>query len=1302
MDKINFTVNGERIILFESEVSSLTSLNDYLRNHLGLVGTKAMCHEGGCGACIVSVTKTHPGSKEKQTISVNSCLVHILSCHEWDITTIEGVGGRKEGYNELQTRLAAFNGTQCGYCTPGWIMSMHSLYEGSQKKLTTRQIERSFAGNICRCTGYRPILDAFKTFATDVDSTDKIKDLEDLDKLQCAKKCLDKNYIGDDWCIIDNKSENLLSFNMEKNRWYKAFTISDVFKVLQKEGTDNYRLVAGNTGKGVFPLTTEPRVFIDIASISALKDMLIDENLVLGAGLSINETMAIFQNQMRNDDFSYLKQFYDHLELVANVPVKNIGTIGGNLALKNAHPFFDSDIFVIFGTVNATVTLEDVNSKTIEVTLPKFLQTDLKDKIILNVKIPPLNNNHLIRSYKIMGRAQNTHAIVNAGFHFYLDKNQKIISSNILYGSIHPKYNHARRVEEALIGLPLFSEETLRTALVKLQEDIMPLEAPPEPSPFCRKAIALGLFYKAILSLSPSVHPIYKSGGDLLYRPVSGGTQIYDTDKTLWPLNQPLPKLEALSQCAGEALYSGDVAAAPRDVHVAFVLSTICLGEIVEFDASEALKIPGVVAFLTAKDIPGKNTFTPKEMPWQDSDEEILASKKILYFGQPIGLIAAVTGKLAINAASLVKVSYIKYKTKPVLSIADALVAPDKDKRIREDITVKAKDKGNNATHTIKGHYDIPDQYHFTMETQSCRVEHTPRGLHVQSATQWMDFIQVAVSKSMDLPLNSVEVSVSRLGGAYGGKGSRAALAACACALAARRLGRGAALVLPLTDNMTAVGKRQAARFDYELSVNDDGVIQQADIAFYSDCGITYNESPVKTIALVMANLYETSRWSIKGYSVLTDKASNTWCRAPGTTEATAFVEHLMERTSQITKKDPIDVRKVNIASKHSALIDMIDTFKMDSNFDDRRIEIEKYNSENAWKKKGLKMTIMSFPIEYYGNFSVTISVYHADGTILMSHGGIEMGQGINTKVAQVCAYTLNVPLKIVEVRSSDNLISPNNMASSGSITSECVAFATIKACKELLTRLSPIKEKLNDPTWFEVIKAAHKQGINLQVSAMTSPSELAEYTVYGVCAAEIHLDVLTGTHVLSRVDLVEDTGRSLNPDVDVGQIEGAFTMGLGLWTTEQLIYDSSGRLLTNRTWSYTPPGACDIPVDFRVSFTRNPISNIGVLRSKATGEPALVMAVVITFALHEAILEARKEYGYNDTEWVHVAQKKSFVICDTECETQSQSLDDMEPHSQRWDCDQKDNFEHEDTKESRNDAPKKRNVEDASTQTPE
>ncbi|XP_072944523.1 uncharacterized protein [Epargyreus clarus] len=1238
MDNVYFTINGDHYNLSGSEVSPSTSLNDYLRNYLGLVGTKAMCHEGGCGACVVSVAQTHPVTKEKQVFAVNSCLVHILQCHQWDITTIEGLGNRKDGYSPFQTRLAKFNGTQCGYCTPGWVMSMYSLYEGSHKKLSTKQIERSFGSNMCRCTGYRPILDAYKTFAIDHPSQG-VKDLEDLHEMKCITKRNDICGVDDDWCVIEKIDGTLMNIGAGPNRWYKAFKVEDVFTVLKREGTKDYTLVAGNTAKGVYPPDKEPRVHIDISSIESLKDSFKDENLVLGAGMSLSALMEECKRHSSHDDFWYLEHFYNHLDLVAHVPVRNIGTIGGNLVMKNAHHDFISDVFVLLRTVNSTVTIINSHLQKTEVTLDDFLKVDLNNKLILDVKVPPLSKKYIIRTYKIMPRAQNAHAIVSAGFLFHLNSAKKVMASNLIFGGISQNFINASETEAFLKGRELINEETVQLALKKLQDEILPEAFPPEPSPYCRKAIALGLFYKAILSLDPPMNVRYKSGGTLLQRPVSRATQTYDTDKTLWPLNQPVPKLEALSQCAGEANYVCDITSSSRDVHVVFVLSEISVGEIESIDASKALKMNGILGFYSAKDIPGKNCFTPNEVPWQEYEEEIFASKTISYLGQPIGVIAATSKSLAFVGSDLVKINYKKSTRKPVLSIKEALQAPDKDKRIKEEVTVDPTAQGTDIKHVIKGSYVIPDQYHYTMEAQSVTVKQTRRGLSVRAATQWMDLVHVAVARMLNVPLNTIEVSVPRVGGAYGGKASRSSMVACACALVAHKLNRRATLVMPLGANMAAIGKRQMCYAEYEVGVNDVGLIQYMKLQYYSDCGCSYNDSSAPEISGTLTNLYDSSRWSVKGYSVLTDKASNTWCRAPATNEGTAIMEHIMERIAHVTKQDTVAVRLINIDPKHTTLRDMIDTFKADANYKDRRSEITKFNDANAWKKKGLKLSVMSYPISYSGNYSVTISVYHADGTIIMSHGGIEMGQGINTKAAQVCAYVLGVPLSMVTVRGSDSFVCPNAMASNGSITSECVAHATVKACKELLERLAPIKNKMNKPTWQEVVKTAFDDGINLQVSSMMSPLDnLVGYNVYGVCAVEIEMDVLTGNHLIHRVDLLEDTGKSLSPEVDVGQVEGAFIMGLGLWTTERLIYSPDGELLTNNTWTYKPPSAQDIPIDFRVTFKRNSSNPFGVLRSKATGEPALVLAVAITFALHEAIEEARKEYGYKDDKWIDVA----------------------------------------------------------------
>ncbi|CAH0755473.1 unnamed protein product [Diatraea saccharalis] len=257
-----------------------------------------------------------------------------------------------------------------------------------------------------------------------------------------------------------------------------------------------------------------------------------------------------------------------------------------------------------------------------------------------------------------------------------------------------------------------------------------------------------------------------------------------------------------------------------------------------------------------------------------------------------------------------------------------------------------------------------------------------------------------------------------------------------------------------------------------------------------------------------------------------------------GTTEAIAIMEHIMERIAHATGKDPIDVRITNLDPEHISIKDMIDSFKRDTDYDERRTQIAKYNADNAWKKKGLKLAIMCFPISYEWNIPSTVSVYHGDGTVSVSHGGIEMGQGINTKVAQVCAYTLKVPLEKVTVLGTDSFVSPNSVVSSGSVASECVAYSTIKACEDLLRKLEPARNG-PDQSWEDVVKKAYEKGINLQSNYMMSQTvdKLKPYNVYGVCVAEVELDVLTGRHEVTRVDFLEDVGISLSPDIDVGQV---------------------------------------------------------------------------------------------------------------------------------------------------------------------
>ncbi|XP_060804308.1 xanthine dehydrogenase [Amyelois transitella] len=1249
MSQIIFTINGKQYTA-DGKYGPDMSLNEYIRTIADLRGTKVMCREGGCGACVVAVRAPLPPS--------NECLVSVLSCHGWEILTAEGIGNRTLGYHEIQSRLANFNGTQCGYCTPGWIMNMYSLYESKNKKLTMTEVENSFASNICRCTGYRSIADAFKTFATDVSEDLKCKmiDMEDLSVLKpCGVKCKEKcahtrnkninrnEEVEEEWCVLAKENNKMIVIDGETHKWFKAYALDDVFKAINEN--DDYKLIAGNTGQGVFHVTHYPHNVIDIFNVAEIKGYEIDENLILGAGMPLSEMMDVFLKlSSENEDFSYLKQFYDHMDLVAHIPVRNIGTIGGNLFMKYTNNDFQSDVFLLFETVGAAIKIAESGDKSSTMSLLEFLRYDMTKKVITHVLLPPLSHCCSVKTYKIMPRSQNAHAVVNAGVMFKFKRDPNLLEkASIVYGSISPKFVHAFKTEAALVGKDPYTEENLQLALRTLKREIMAEEAPPEPSAEYRKMLALALYYKAILSFCPNdrLNPKYRSGGEVIKRNTSKGTQVFDTDKSIWPLNQPVPKLEALVQCSGESVFANDLPTQTGEVYAAFVTADVNPGSVVKaFDPEEAFKIPGVVAFYTAKDIPGKNSFMAPNPPLVTMDEEILCDGKVKFYGQPVGIIVADRERTANKAASAVKIKYASInRNRPLIMIEDVLKSPQRCKRVTVDEKVQPKDKGNDVKCVLYGDYKIGTQYHYTMETQTCVVQPTEDGLEVYSATQWLDLTNVAVAQCLNVNVNSVNVVVRRVGGGYGSKISRASQVACAASLVTHLLGKTCRFVLPLETNVKIIGKRLPTYCQFEVGVNKEGEIQYLKNKYYQDNGCAKNEVITGITLHHFLNCYDSSRWYIEANSVYTDTPSNTWCRAPSSTEGLAMIEYIMERIAFNLGKDPLQVRLLNMAKKDNPIPGLIDQLKFDANYDARLQEVKAFNDRNRWRKRAIKLIPMTYDLFYIGPFATLVSIFHADGSVIVNHGGIEMGQGINTKVAQVTAYKLGIPLEKVSVKPTSSFTSPNSMATGASVGSECVCYAITKACDELLQRLEPIKSKMRNPTWEQLITEAYNSGVNLQSSQIysTSDEKVKTYFIYGVVIMEVEVDILTGNHDILRVDLLEDTGRSLSPLIDVGQIEGAFIMGLGYWTSENQITDlNTGRILTDRTWTYKPPGIKDIPADFRVYFRRNYGNPYGVLQSKATGEPSLCMAVVITHALREAIRLSRLDAGYQD-QWVDI-----------------------------------------------------------------
>lgn len=1241
---IDFVINGKKYSV-NRDVDADTKLVDFLRRNAVLTGTKWMCREGGCGACVVTLSKGDPLTGIIQHRAVNSCLLPLMSCHGGDITTVEGIGNKKDGYHPVQSQLADMNGSQCGYCSPGMVMSMYSLL---QKKngadVTMKDIESSLDGNICRCTGYRPIMDAFKTFAKDAPPELKSRcvDLEDLGNKLCPKTgaaCAGN-------CVTSN-GLNTEVFQM--GNWYRPESLEQLTKLLKSFGERiKYRLVAGNTGTGVYKTDGPYDVYVDINNIGDLHKISKNTPLIVGGGVNLTDLQGILSSVgSTNTDYWYGQILAEHIGKIGSVPLRNAGSIAGNLMLKHAHREFPSDLFVVLETVGAKVTIMGSDGKILQFGLPQFLETDMKGRVILSVELPPLSKDHIIKTFKIMPRSCNAHAYINAGFCAKIlrqDSIRIVGKPTIIFGGIRSSLIHASETEHFLSDKCLDDEKIFQGALNVLEQELCPEEHLLNPDSDYLKCVAQGLFYKfALTVIGEKSSSFLKSGAHNLERDIMVGKQDYDTDSKEWPVNQPTIKIEARAQCSGEAKYIDDMPLRADELHGAFVLSTMANCSIDKIDASEALKMEGVVAFLDAKTIKTGNLFVFAHGAFDsETDEEVFSSGKVLYSGQSLGLIVAHTQSQAAQAAKLVRVSYKDCQI-PVLKIKDAMKHPERTMIHAAgppnvfDVG-DVKDGFSQSETVVEGEFEIGTQYHFYMETLVAACVPVEDGMDVFCATQDQDAVQNAVARCLSLNKAQVNVETRRLGGSYGGKISRSTLVAVACAIAASELSKPVRISLDLDSNMALVGGRLPYYCQYKAGTDKNGLLQAVDLTIVSDCGGNFNEGTAFFAASFAKNCYAAKSWKFTPLLVQTDTPSNTYCRAPGTTQGIAIIENLIEHLAKIRKEDPLEFRlkNLNISGNDEAnsMRKIIDELRRSSNFDKRLGEIKEFNLNNRWKKRGINLLPMVYPVESFPfRYNVLVAIHHDGGSVSVSHGGIECGQGINTKVAQVVARELGIDLSLVSIKPTNTLTNTNGSVTGGSVTSEMNCYAAMKACQELMNRMLPIKEKSPDASWTALVENCFNSNVDLTARHYyTSDDKVKGYIIHGATVSEVEIDVLTGEKLLRRVDILEDAGQSISPLIDIGQIEGAFMMGVGLWTSEKITYDPvTGQKLSRGTWNYKPPLNTDVPVDFRVTMMKNAAHPFGILRSKATGEPPLCMSVSVLFALRNAVDAARSDAGNSD-----------------------------------------------------------------------
>lgn len=724
-----------------------------------------------------------------------------------------------------------------------------------------------------------------------------------------------------------------------------------------------------------------------------------------------------------------------------------------------------------------------------------------------------------------------------------------------------------------------------------------------------------------------------------------------------------LPHDSAHLHVSGAALYTDDIAEPRNLLHIALGMSTRPHARIHNLDLSKVLAAAGVVEVLTAEDIPGKNDFGPVI-----ADDPILAPGLVQFVGQPMFAVAADTVEQARRAASLAVIEYQDLDA--ILDLDEAVAAKS---FVLPSEKLQRGDSGaaiSAATHCLSGRVRLGGQDQFYLEGQiAMAVPREGGDLYVYSSTQHPGEVQHTVAAALGKQNKDVIVECRRMGGAFGGKESQPAQIACIAALVAARTGRAAKLRLDRDADMIMTGKRHDFVIDYNVGFNDEGEIEGCEFTFASRCGMSADLSGAINDRTMFHsdNAYYLKNITIVSHRCKTNTVSNTAFRGFGGPQGMFAIEYVIDDIAACLGKDPLDVRRRNFYGttdrnvtpyqqtiEDNIIGEIVDQLERTADYRKRRAELQNYNENSRWLKRGIALTPVKFGISFTAthlNQAGALLHVYTDGTVHLNHGGTEMGQGLFTKVAQVVAEELQIDIDRIKITASDTSKVPNasaTAASSGSDLNGKAAQAAARTIKERLidfaaehygVRRDEVRFVNNhvyvgatELTFAELAHQAWFARISLSATGFyrtpkinynraTFSGRPFYYFAYGAAVSEVVVDVLTGEHRLLRVDVLHDCGQSLNPALDLGQIEGGFIQGAGWLTSEELCWNTDGALTTHAPSTYKIPACSDLPVDFRIAMLESHANREDTIyRSKAVGEPPLMLAISVFHAIRDAV----------------------------------------------------------------------------------
>ncbi|THC88632.1 hypothetical protein EYZ11_011923 [Aspergillus tanneri] len=1068
-------------------------------------------------------------------------------------------------------------------------------------------------------------------------------------------------------------TSQLLYYGDENKAWFRPVTLKQTLDILSLCPSATLVGGASEVQVDIRFKGTEVAVSVFVGDIEELTQLTpvetngIITELLIGGNVSLSdiETECHRLIPRLSKRGSALSATAKTLRYFAGRQIRNAASLAGNIA--TASPI--SDMNPVLMAINATVICQNIqglHSLSMDSMFLGYRKTALPaGGIITQIRIPlpPLGVREVTKSYKQAKRKDDDIAIVTAGFRVRLDNNNRVKEVALAYGGMAPTTVLACKTQTVLKGKEWGVQDVLDKALDNLLEDfILPFNVPGGMATY-RRALALSLFFRfwneviAEFKLNAVAMDTTE-----IHRKISHGTRDNYNPHEQRVVGKQIPHRSGLKHATGEAEYVDDMPAQHRELFGAMVLSERAHAKIVSVDWTPALAPGLAVGYIDHTSIPVEKNLWGSVV----HDEPFFATDEVHSHGQPIGLVYAETAIQAQAAAQAVEVLYKELPA--ILTIDEAIEAKsffNHGKELRKGVQPeKMADIFTQCDRVFTGTTRIGGQEHFYLETNAALVvPHTEDGtMDVWSSTQNTMETQEFVSQVTGVPANRINARVKRMGGAFGGKESRSVQLACLLAIAAKKERRPMRAMLNRNEDMMTSGQRHPIQCRWKIGVMNDGHLVALDADCYNNAGYSLDMSGavMDRCCTHLDNCYHIPNVHIRAWVCKTNTHSNTAFRGFGGPQSMFIAESYMYAIAEGLNIPVDELRRRNLYQEgqltpflqrldedwHIPLL--LEQVRQEARYDERRVAITKFNAEHKWRKRGICLIPTKFGISFatalhLNQATASVRIY-TDGSVLLSHGGTEMGQGLYTKMVQIAAQELSVPVDSIHTQDTSSYQSANASPTAASSGSDLNGMAVKNACDQLNKRLQPYREKLGaDAPMSQLAHTAYHDRVNLSASGFWKMPKIGHqwgnydpdtvkpmyyYFTQGVACTEVELDLLTGDHTVLRTDIKMDVGRSINPAIDYGQIEGAFVQGQGLFTMEESLWTSSGQLATRGPGSYKIPGFSDIPQEFNVSLLEGVSWKHlrSIQSSKGIGEPPLFLGSTVLFALRDALRSARED----------------------------------------------------------------------------